>query len=107
MNINLARLNTLVTIWYQVSTQDELGQPVAGVLQLAQVWADVRHNSGAERIKADADTSVVKASIRIRYRTDVTAGMHVYVGATKYNILAVMPDIGGKEYTDLVCEVIQ
>ena len=100
-------LNVRVTVQQQSSAQDALGQPLQAWSDVATLWANVRHSSGVESIKADAVTTVVRASIRIRHRTDITAGMRVVAGTYTYNIVTVLPDIGGKEYTDLVCEVIQ
>ena len=100
-------LNTRVVVQQQSATQDALGQPVQSWATFATLWADVRHTSGVEAIKTDAIASVVRASIRVRYRGDLTAAMRVIHGSTTYNIVAVLPDIGGKEYVDLACEVLQ
>lgn len=70
------------------------------------VWASIRHLSGVESIKADATVSTVKASIRIRWRPGLNAGMRVVHGLRVYNVTAVMPDVGGREYVDLVAEVV-
>ncbi len=100
-------LNSRVVVQQQSTTQDALGQPVLSWSTFATLWANVRHTSGVESIKADALTPVVRASIRVRYRGDLTAAMRVVHGSTTYNVVAVMPDIGGKEYVDLACEVLQ
>ncbi len=100
-------LNSRVVVQQQSTTQDALGQPAQTWSTFATVWANVRHTSGVESIKADALTPVVRASIRVRYRGDLTAAMRVVHGSTTYNVVAVMPDIGGKEYVDLACEVLQ
>jgi SPP1 family predicted phage head-tail adaptor len=62
--------------------------------------------SGLEAIKAGASVSVVQASIRVRYRAGITAGMRIVHNLQAYNITAVMPDVGGREYVDLVAEVV-
>jgi SPP1 family predicted phage head-tail adaptor len=98
-------LKTKVTIQQQTATQDAAGQITGGWSTLASVWADVRQQRGLEAIRADAMSSATKASIRIRRRTDVNAGMRVLQGTTLYNILAVSQDVGGKDYTDLICEL--
>ena len=98
-------LNQRVTIEHLVSGQDAIGQPVQTWTTLATVWADVRHLSGLETIKADAETSVVKASIRIRYRADVNATMRATLDGRVYAIKAVLPG-GRKAWLDLACEVI-
>lgn len=100
-------LNNRVTLQTQSATQDALGQPVTTWTTLATVWANIKHSSGIESIKADALTSTVRASIQIRYRSDVTTGMRALVGTTKYNIIAALPDMEKREFTNLVCEVIQ
>lgn len=104
-------LNRLVLIQQLVAGQDEAGQPVQTWANLiatgdGKIRANIRHLSGVETIKADAPTSAVKASIRIRYRTDVTAAMRVVHGGTTYEIKAVMPDAAGRQFCDLACEVI-
>jgi SPP1 family predicted phage head-tail adaptor len=105
------RFNRKVLIRKMGSTQDEAGQPVPGWVPLiasgdGKVWANIKQLSGVETIKADAPTSEVKVSIRIRYRTDVTAAMQVVHGSTAYEIKAVMPDVAGRKHTDLVCELV-
>lgn len=100
------RLDSRVTIQAPGTTTDELGQPIPGWTDVALVWASIRHLSGVEAIKADATVSTVKASIRIRYRTGMNAGMRVVHGLRVYNVEAVLPDVGGREYVDLVCEVV-
>lgn len=98
------RLNRRVTIKQLVEGQDEIGQPIQTWADLATVWANIKHKSGAESIRADQDVSIVQASIRIRRRTDVTAAMRVHHGATVYEIRAILPDEDRREHVDLVCE---
>ena len=100
------RLNRRCTLQAPVTTQDELGQPIPGWTDVATVWADIRMKSGLESIKAGAPVSVVQASIRVRYRAGITAGMRVVHNLQAFNIVAVLPDVGGREYVDLVCEVV-
>lgn len=71
-----------------------------------RIAANVQHRSGLSAIKADADISIVRASIRIRRRTDVNAGMRVLFGSAVYDIEAVLPG-ETREHTDLVCKLIQ
>lgn len=100
-------LNTLVTIQAPATGQDAIGQPLAGWVTLAQVWADVRHGNGLEVVKAGAPVSEIKASIRIRWRTDVTNAMRVLVGSTPYEVEAVIQDEARRVFTDLVCKVVR
>ena len=100
------RLNRSCTLQAPGTTQDGLGQPIPGWTDVATVWADIRMKSGLEAIKAGAPVSVVQASVRIRYRADVTAGMRLVHNLQAYNITAVLPDVGGRVHMDLVCEVV-
>ena len=86
---------------------DESGTPSAAWAAVATVWADIRHGSGLEAIKGGVELSLVRASIRIRWRDDVTPAMRVVHGATAYEIKAVLPDLQRREYLDLVCEVVR
>lgn len=100
------RLNRRCTLQAPSEVQDELGQPIPGWTDVATVWGDVRLRSGLESIKAGAVVSTVQASVRIRYRAGITAGMRVLVDSVAYNITAVQPDVGGREFVDLVVEVV-
>ena len=100
------RLNRRVTLQQPGTNTDELGQPIPGWTDVAQVWADIRMKSGLEAIKAGASVSVVQASIRVRYRAGITAGMRIVHNLQAFNIVAVMPDVGGREFVDLVAEVV-
>jgi SPP1 family predicted phage head-tail adaptor len=105
--MDLGRFNRKVTIQSEASGQDAAGQPNGAWSTFAEVWANVRYGSGSEAIRADAVTSSTKASIRIRYRTDVTTAMRLVFGSTTFAIRAVLPDEQGRKFTDLVCEVVQ
>ena len=100
------RLNARCTLQQQGTATDEIGQPIPGWTDVATVWGDIRMRSGLESIKAGAPVSTVQASIRIRYRAGVNAGMRVVHNLTAYEILAVQPDVGGREYVDLVCQAV-
>ena len=99
-------LNRRCTLQSPSQSVDALGQPTPGWTDVATVWADIRMKSGLEAIKAGAVVSTVQASIRIRYRAGVNAGMRIVHNLTAYNITAVQPDVGGREFVDLVAEVV-
>ena len=100
------RLNRKCVLQAPGTTQDELGQPIPGWTDVATVWGDVRLRSGLESVKAGAVVSTVQASVRVRYREGINAGMRVLVDSVPYEVLAVQPDVGGREYVDLVCQVV-
>ena len=100
-------LKSLVTVQVLQAGQDAIGQPITTWATFKTLRANIRYLNGLETIKADAQTSVVKASIRIRRRTDITAAMRVVFGATTFEIKTVLPDEQDRERTDLSVEVIQ
>lgn len=105
--MNAAQFNTRIVIKQRGAGVDAIGQPLPDSWDtFATLWANVRHTSGAEAIKANTLTSIVKASIRVRWIAGITAGMRVWVDAVVYEIGAVMPDLSRHEFIDLVCEVV-
>lgn len=75
-------------------------------ISTGRIAASVLHKSGLGTIKADAEVSIVRASIRIRRRAGVDAGMRVLFDGNVYELKAVLPG-PTREYIDLVCELIQ
>lgn len=104
MSLAAGKLNCRVTIQCNKSSTGEFGEPVTAWADVAQVWASIAHKSGLETIKSGADISIVQASIRIRYREDVTAAMRVVYRNAIYDIRAVLRDVTRHEYCDLICE---
>jgi len=98
-------LNRRVTIQRNETVLDDYGEPLPSVwADAAKVWADVKILSGLQTIKEGVDVSVLKASMRIRYRADIDASMRVVYQGRVFDIRAVLPDVSGREYLDLVCE---
>lgn len=104
--MDLGKLKHRVTILQLAAGADAIGQPTQNWITLAMVWANVRNLSGVESIKAGAQTAVAQASVRLRYRTDVTTAMRVVHGATVYEITAVLPDEERRDHVDLACKAI-
>ena len=101
-------LNSQVMIQRRASGKDAWGQPLPEAwVNYRQLWANIKHQTGSQAIKADASVSTVRASIRIRYCTDIDAGMRVLHGRNVYDILAPLPDEVRREYVDLVCEGVR
>lgn len=109
--MRVGSLSRKVLIQHLGAGQDDIGQPVQTWTNLiatgdGKVWANVLYLNGAETLKADSPTSIAKASIRIRRRTDVAPGMRVVLGTTIFQIKAVLPDEESKKFVDLACEVV-
>lgn len=95
-----------VTIKRRVTGQGPIGQPVDSWVDVATVWAHIHNRSGAQAIRADKDTSIVQASIRIYRRDGLDASMRVHHRGTVYEIQAVLPDEARREFMDLVCRAV-
>jgi SPP1 family predicted phage head-tail adaptor len=106
VGLNAGTLNARVVIQQRASGQDAVGQPSATWSTLATVWANVRHPTGNEAMRADKDISINAVRVRIRRRTDVTPAMRLTHGSATYQIKAVLPDTQRLEFTDLLCELI-
>lgn len=101
------KLNRRVAILCKSGDRSPSGQLLPDSwVELVKVWASIAYASGLQTIKGDAEVSLARASIRIRYRTDVAAGMRVQHGSTMYRIHAVLPDERGREFVDLVAEAV-
>lgn len=99
-------LNRDIEIQRLEAGKDAAGQPLDVWVLHARTRGNIRHLNGVQTIKAGAPTSVLQASIRIRYRTDIDASMRaVYMGKA-YEIKAAIPDELTREHVDLVCEVL-
>lgn len=101
-------LRTFITILHQQEAPPggwSTGKVGPWVPLFTDVPADPRHVSGLEAIRADAVTSTVRASFRIRYQEGITAAMRVQEGSDVYAIKAVLMDLGRRQYVDLVCEL--
>ena len=101
------QMRTRLLIQRPFSGQDTSGEPIVGWTDIGPDWADFRVLSGLEAIKADALVSIVRASARIRWRTDLDASMRVLVGADVYTVKAVLPDEAGRTHVDLVLERVK
>jgi len=102
----IGQLDKKVRIEKKGPAQNEWGEQLPDQwVSVCEPWANILHLSGLATIKAEAQTSIVRASIRIRYRTNVAPGMRVVHGTRIYDIKAGPLAVDGKrEFIDLVCE---
>jgi SPP1 family predicted phage head-tail adaptor len=97
-------MNDRVTLQQRGTGKDSLGQPIESWPDIATVWADVLFQSGAEVMRAGADTAIVKCSIRIRARADVDTGARVRFNSKVYDVKSALPDNSDRRFMFLVCE---
>lgn len=98
-------LNTRITI--ESFTPGDGWSDPGGWAEYATLWANVRHLRGSEAIRSDKETTEVQASIRVRWRSDLDAGMRCLVGGKAYSITAVLPDLVDRQHVDLVAEMVE
>ena len=98
------QLRHRVTLQTLTAGQDAIGQPVTTWTDTAVLWGDVRYLSGLSAIKAGADVSLSKVSIRLRY-TACNAGQRVLHDGKVFAIEAVLPD-ARRVFVDCVCQVV-
>ncbi|MDR5777300.1 MULTISPECIES: phage head closure protein [unclassified Caballeronia] len=96
-----SELNRRVRIEQQ-DTQSKYANGIEWVL-VDTVWADVFMDSGRTVIASDALISEVRASVRIRYRRDIRAGMRVVVDGQAMRIEAVRLDLRRRQHVILIC----
>jgi len=95
-----------ITIQKPGPVRDSAGQTIKTWTDLAQVWANVKSQTGMGTIVGDQGgvaTSVTRYSFRIRYRQGIDASMRVLMGGIAYDITSVQMDEDRREWTDLVC----
>lgn len=68
------------------------------------VWASFRSAGRAERVVADALSSRVSHTMRIRWRDDVRPGWRVTVNDRPLRVLAVVDRDGRRRWLHLSCE---
>lgn len=97
-------LNHRITLLRRAAGVDALNQPIDTWTALPDLFADVRFQSGLETLRAGAEVSVVRASIRVRARNDIDSSMRVRYLGVDYDIKAVLPDSADRRFMFLICE---
>lgn len=103
----MTKLNHRVTLLNRSTGRNAAGEKVDAWAELSSIWADVRFQTGAEVLRANAETSVVRVSIRIRARDDVDNGMRVRYLAKEYDIESALPDSINSQFMFLVCRRVE
>jgi len=84
--------------------RDAAGQPVDGWEPLPARWGDVLFQTGAEVMRANAETVVKRCSIKANFDAAVTEAWRARYLGTDYNIKSVQPDSKDRRKMFLVCE---
>lgn len=100
--MRIGALNRRVLLQRRVETPSGTGGSTVTWQDIGQVWANIKHQSGAEVMRSGVPVSVRKASIRTWFREDIDATCRALIGSTVYDIKGVLPS--GREFIDMVAE---
>lgn len=93
-----------VTVRAPGTTEDALGQRVAGWTDVCTVWAQAQPLRGREFMAASAMQSEAVVRFRLRYRADVTSAMQVVWRGVGHAIVGEPIDVdGGRHTLELMC----
>ena len=96
-------MNHRIALLKRTPGTDSVGRAVDEWVTVATVWADVRFQTGAEVLRANAEAAVKRVSIRIRARSNVDPSWRVRYLGEDYNVKSALPDID-RAFMFLVCE---
>lgn len=102
--LKTGKLDTLVTVQQRAPNADPLSAPNAWAT-VGTAWADVRHQTGLQRLTADQLHSPGRCSVRVRQTActrAIVAGMRLVIDGKNYTVVDTAPQ--GREAIDIVCE---
>ena len=100
-------MNHRIKLMRRVAGQSQSGRPSKDYELAREVWANVQFQTGAEVMRAGAETSVVKASIRIRACSDVSADWRVVYKEWTFDVKSPpLPD-KDPQFAFLTCEAVK
>ncbi|MFJ3487732.1 phage head closure protein [Pseudomonas sp. NPDC090202] len=85
-----------------VETPGRGGSTTSVWSEVGQLWAEITIPTGRIKVAADQLTAFISAEIRVRYRTDIVAGMRIVNEPSTYLVEAVLPD-NGRTMLRLLC----
>ncbi|WP_231408994.1 phage head closure protein [Ralstonia solanacearum] len=103
--MDIGRNNRRVELQRRVQGRTPSGQPTDGWETVARPYARPLGQSGREAMAAGKETATRQVSLRIRYRTGITAAWRVIYDGQIGDITAVLPDEAGREHVDLLVEI--
>lgn len=102
--MNPGELRTLVTIQRGLPLADSYGDGVITWQSVAEVWAKIVPQAGAETTSADAVVGKTAMEVTIRYRRDVRPRDRLIYGDTVLDISGVADIDNRHEYLLLSCQ---
>lgn len=105
---NPGELRTQVALESPVLVEDAGGAQKKTYSSQGNVWAKWVNAHGEESIQNGVLQGIQRATVMIRYRSDVTAGWAVSKGGARYEIIAPPDDIREKhEYLELQVQLMK
>lgn len=99
-------MNHRITLLRRDVGKDAAGQPIESWTDVGTIWADVRFQTGAEVLRANAEVAIKRASIRIRTRSDVDTAMRARYQGEEFEVKSALPDVD-RSFTFLVVESVK
>lgn len=104
MSIAAGLLDERVTLQQRATGLDALGQESGAWQDVATVWARVRTLKGRDLVAGGSEHATYDVVVRLRYRTDVAAGMRLLWAGQPLEIVGnPVPVDGGREALDVFC----
>lgn len=98
-------MNDKITIQAPPVTKNAGGQVIGNWSDFAPgIWADVKHQTGAEVLRNGLPVSIVRASIMVRARADINNTMRAVYRGQSFDIKSVLPNDRDRRFMFLVCE---
>lgn len=88
--MNPGRLKFRIRLESPGTTQNAIGETVAGWTHFATVYADIVDISGREYVAAGASQNTANTKITIRHLDGVTNAMRALHGSNTYNVESVL-----------------
>jgi SPP1 family predicted phage head-tail adaptor len=102
--IAAGKLDQRITLQAPGTTEDALGQPIAGWTDVATVWAEAAPMRSRELTAGGAASSQIEVVFRLRYRTGLDASMRVLWRGVPYALVGDPVDVrGGRHTLELNC----
>ena len=107
------QLNRRITVQSKPAGTDPGGQPHSESTTVGQLWASIRHETGASALRATQASgipvSIVQYSFLVRFadaqRLGIQAGMQVLHDGHTFKINAVSRDFAQRDAVYLICEI--
>jgi len=105
--MNSGKLRFKISIQSPVDTIDENGAAVLTFQTFAEVWADIRTQSGREFMAQQSTSATAAHVVYIRWLNGITEKMRILWGTRILNIVYVGEDLTHARMLSIACEEIK